>query len=72
MTLSVLPITTLQGTYFNINNMANRPKEHDTKVLTIADLAIEAQKRLPPVVRGEQLLSIYATQLRLRHACRLL
>ncbi|KAL7655631.1 hypothetical protein ACMYSQ_007575 [Aspergillus niger] len=31
--------------------MANRPKEHDTKVLTIADLAIEAQKRLPPVVR---------------------
>ncbi|GAT18580.1 FMN-dependent dehydrogenase family protein [Aspergillus luchuensis] len=31
--------------------MANRPKDHDSKVLTIADLAIEAQKRLPPVVR---------------------
>ncbi|EHA25008.1 hypothetical protein ASPNIDRAFT_46010 [Aspergillus niger ATCC 1015] len=34
--------------------MANRPKEHDTKVLTIADLAIEAQKRLPPVVRDNE------------------
>ncbi|OJK02001.1 hypothetical protein ASPACDRAFT_40817 [Aspergillus aculeatus ATCC 16872] len=31
--------------------MSNRGKIHDTKVLTIADLAVEAQKRLPPVVR---------------------
>ncbi|PWY92977.1 FMN-dependent dehydrogenase family protein [Aspergillus sclerotioniger CBS 115572] len=31
--------------------MANRPQDYDAKVLTIADLALEAQKRLPPVVR---------------------